>query len=85
MPLLETGAVAAEAMRVAEAAVRATWVARQKVLSGPEQAQMQDEVRAAGLDALFLHITQNAVVAGIANSPCAAGGAAAVMTAGSIT
>ncbi len=83
MPLIGTGSVAAEAIRVAEAAVKATWLAKNSVLSAAEQAQMRAEISTAGLNALFLHITANAVVVGSAAGVTS--GPSAAVVAGTVT
>lgn len=66
MPLAGTGTVAAQAVKAAEDAVKATWLAKNKVLSSAEIDQMLVEVRAAGFNAFFAHITTNAQINGVA-------------------
>lgn len=59
MPLLGSGTVAATAIKNAQDAVKATWLAQNRVLSAAEIAQMTIELEAAGLNALFVHIAAN--------------------------
>jgi hypothetical protein len=53
-------------MDAAEAAVKASWIGLNRVLSPAEIDQMKSEVRAAGIAALFAHFSANAVISGTA-------------------
>lgn len=83
MPLLGSGTIAADLMAAAEAAVAASWRALDRQLSPDEQVQMKNEIRAAGLNALFTHMGLNAVVVGTAAGVTA--GAATAVVVGAIT
>jgi hypothetical protein len=82
MPIVGTGQIAAQVVKAAEDAVRATWLAKNKILSATEQQQMLLEIRAAGLEALFVHFAANALVAGTATGVTA--GPAAVPVVGTV-
>jgi hypothetical protein len=75
-----TGMVAAQAQKAAADAVKASWVAKQRVLSEAEIDQMMLEVRVAELNALFAHIAATAVVTGVATVSTAPGAAPVVGT-----
>jgi hypothetical protein len=66
MPLIGTHDLAAQAMDAAEAAVKATWLAKARVLTPAEIDQMRTEIRAAGISALFAHFSANAQINGVA-------------------
>ena len=63
MPIVGSGQAAAQLVKAAEDAVKASWRAKNRVLTSAEQEQMLLEIRSAGLEALFAHIAANAVVA----------------------
>jgi hypothetical protein len=64
MAFVGTGTAAAAAVIAAKDAVKATWLAKNKVLSDAEIAQMQQEVEAAGLNALFTHLSTTMQITG---------------------
>ena len=66
MALAGTHVAAAQAKRTAENAVKATWLALNRVLTPAEIEQMKLEVEAAGIAAIFAHISANAQVNGTA-------------------
>jgi hypothetical protein len=65
MALAGTGAVAAAAVKVAVDAVKASWLARNRVLSAAEIDQMQQEMKAAEYNALFAHFPPLLQIAGV--------------------
>jgi hypothetical protein len=77
-----TGMVAAQAQKAAGDAVKATWLAKQRVLLPAEQEQLMLEVRAAELNALFAHLAATTVVTGVATVSSAPGAAPVVGTIG---
>lgn len=74
--------VAAQAQKAAGDAVKRSWLAKQRVLLPAEQEQMMLEVRAAELNALFLHLAATTVVTGVATVTIAPGAAPVVGTIG---
>lgn len=75
MAFVGTHLAAAQAVKAAKDAVKATWVAMNRVLSPGEQEQMQLEMEAAGLGALFTHLAATTVVTGVATVTAAPGAA----------
>lgn len=65
MALAGTGAAAAAAVTTAVDAVKASWLARNRVLSTAEIAQMQQEMKAAEYNALFTHMLPLLQITGV--------------------
>jgi hypothetical protein len=82
MPFVGTGSVAAPLVKAARDAVKASWRAKNRVLSPAEIEQMQLEMETAGLNALFAHLAANAVVTAVAAVTTAPGAAPVVGTIG---
>jgi hypothetical protein len=64
MPILGTHDLMAAARIAAEDVVRAKWLAKGKVLSVAEIAQMRLEMKVADSTAIILHLVGNTTVAG---------------------
>jgi hypothetical protein len=66
MALAGTGAASAASVKAAGDAVRAVWLAKNRVLSEGEIEQMKQEVMAAEHNAFFAHMTALLQVSGLA-------------------
>jgi hypothetical protein len=82
MPFVGTGSVAAAAAKSARDAVKATWLAKNRVLSAAEIEQMQLEMDTATYNALFAHLAATTVVTGVATVSTAPGAAPVLGTIG---
>lgn len=74
MALAGTGAAAAASVKTAVDAVKATWLAKNKVLSEGEIDQMLQEIKTAEYNALFAHLApllqiSGAVLPGLTTAP----------------
>lgn len=75
MAFVGTGAVAAGLVKTARNTVKATWLAKNRVLTDAEIEQMQLEMDTAVFNALFAHLAATTVVTGVATVATAPGAA----------
>ena len=73
MALTGSGATAAQVVMAAKKVVQNKWIAKNRQLSQAEQAEMIQEMEAAGYNALFAHLVATITVAGTATGAAAGG------------